>query len=90
VGKLNPCEGKQGNGMNELRTYLNNLSLDEQREFAAKCGTSIGYLRKALSKNHELGAALCVLIEKASLGNVTRKHLHPGDWTSIWPELEAA
>ncbi|ARF50006.1 MULTISPECIES: transcriptional regulator [Pantoea] len=76
--------------MNELRIYLNNLSLDEQREFALKCGTSIGYLRKALSKNHELGAALCVLIEKASSGAVTRKHLHPSDWTSIWPELEAA
>lgn len=69
--------------MNELRIYLNNLSLDEQRAFATKCGTTIGYLRKALSKNHELGAALCVLIEKASAGEVTRKHLHPSDWTAI-------
>jgi len=76
--------------MNELRFYLNSLSPDEQKDFAAQCGTTIGYLRKALSKNHELGAALCVLIEKASSGAVTRKHLHPGDWTSIWPELEAA
>lgn len=76
--------------MNELRLYLNNLSPDEQRVFAAKCGTTIGYLRKALSKNHELGAALCVLIERASFGQVTRKHLHPSDWESIWPELEAA
>jgi len=76
--------------MNELRIYLNNLSLDEQRVFAIKCGTTIGYLRKALSKNHDLGPALCVLIEKASFGVVTRKHLHPSDWESIWPELEAA
>lgn len=76
--------------MNELRIYLNNLSLDEQRAFANKCGTTIGYLRKALSKNHELGAALCVLIEKASSEAVTRKHLHPSDWICIWPELEAA
>lgn len=76
--------------MNELRIYLNNLSLDEQRDFASQCGTSIGYLRKALSKNHDLGAALCVLIERASNGEVTRKHLHPCDWTSIWPELAAA
>ncbi|WP_033750837.1 YdaS family helix-turn-helix protein [Pantoea sp. NGS-ED-1003] len=76
--------------MNELRIYLNSLSLDEQKDFATKCGTSIGYLRKALSKNHELGAALCVLIEKASSGEVTRKHLHPSDWTCIWPELQAA
>lgn len=76
--------------MNELRLYLNSLSQDEQKDFASQCGTSIGYLRKALSKNHELGAALCVLIEKASSGAVTRKHLHPSDWTSIWPELQAA
>lgn len=73
--------------MEELRLYLNSLSLDEQRSFAAACGTSIGYLRKALSRNHELGAALCVLIEKSSNGDVTRKQLHPGDWESIWPEL---
>lgn len=76
--------------MNELRLYLNSLSPDEQKDFAAQCGTTIGYLRKALSKNHELGAALCVLIERASSGAVTRRHLHPGDWTSIWPELQAA
>ncbi|KHO34830.1 antirepressor protein Cro [Enterobacter sp. FB] len=76
--------------MEKLRTYLNSLSLEEQREFASRCGTSIGYLRKALSKNHELGAALCVLIEKFSNGTVTRKDLHPGDWVSIWPELMAA
>ncbi|ALX77773.1 helix-turn-helix domain-containing protein [Cronobacter malonaticus] len=73
--------------MEELRKYLNSLSLDEQRKFAADCGTTIGYMRKALSRNHDLGAALCVLIEKASNGAVTRKDLHPSDWVSIWPEL---
>lgn len=76
--------------MEELRIYLNTLSLSEQRTFADTCGTTIGYLRKALSKNHELGPALCVLIEKASDGKVTRKDLHPTDWESIWPELKAA
>lgn len=76
--------------MEELRIYLNAMSSDEQRLFAERCGTTIGYLRKALSRNHELGAALCVLIETASDGSVTRKHLHPHDWTQIWPELMAA
>ncbi|KLF53525.1 antirepressor protein Cro [Klebsiella aerogenes] len=76
--------------MEALRQYLNSLSLVEQRDFAISCGTTIGYLRKALSRNHELGAALCVSIEKESGGKVTRKHLHPGDWVSIWPELLAA
>lgn len=76
--------------MEQLRTYLNALSLREQREFASRCGTTIGYLRKALSKNHELGAALCVLIERFSNNCVTRKDLHPCDWERIWPELMAA
>lgn len=49
--------------MNELRSYLNSLSLDEQRDFSCRCGTSVGYLRKAISKNQVLGAALSVLIE---------------------------
>ena len=38
--------------MEELRIFLNSLSSDEQRMFACECGTSIGYLRKALSKGH--------------------------------------
>lgn len=75
--------------MNELRFFLNSLSSGEQEVFAQRCGTSIGYLRKALSKNHDLGAALSVLIEQNSNGKVTRHHLHPEDWESIWPELNA-
>lgn len=73
--------------MEELRIFLNALSQEQQREFATKCATSIGYLRKAISKNQELGAALCVLIESASQGVVSRKNLHPADWQKIWPEL---
>ncbi|WP_408068347.1 transcriptional regulator [Yersinia pekkanenii] len=76
--------------MDELRTFLNSLSSGEQAVFARSCGTSIGYLRKALSKNHELGAALSVLIEKNSNSEVTRQHLHPDDWFKIWPELATA
>lgn len=62
--------------------------LVEQRMFACECGTSIGYLRKALSKGQVLGASLCVLIERASNGEVTRQQLRPFDWMNIWPELE--
>ncbi|WP_404999742.1 transcriptional regulator, partial [Escherichia coli] len=68
--------------------FLNSLSSDEQRMFACECGTSIGYLRKALSKGQVLGASLCVLIERASNGEVTRQQLRPFDWMNIWPELE--
>lgn len=76
--------------MDELRIYLNSLSTEEQRMFSTHCGTTIGYLRKALSKGQELGASLSVLIERESEGAVTRKHLHPEDWQKIWPELSAA
>lgn len=77
-----------GVAMEELRIFLNSLSSDEQRMFACECGTSIGYLRKALSKGQVLGASLCVLIERASNGEVTRQQLRPFDWMNIWPELE--
>ena len=73
--------------MNELRLYLNALSRDEQDNFAYRCNTTIGYLRKAISCNQTIGAALSVLIEKESAGVVTRRHLHPNSWGSIWPEL---
>ena len=75
--------------MEKLLAYLNALSPEERDLFAAMCGTSVGYLRKAVSAGQALGAALCVLIETATSGAVTRKDLHPDDWAAIWPELAA-
>lgn len=74
--------------METLRNYLNALSLEKQREFAAHCETSLEYLRKAISKKQKLGAALSVSIETNSGGIVSRKNLHPDDWEKIWPELD--
>lgn len=76
----------QGLPMNELRAFLNTLSQQEQREFSLRCGTTISYLRKAISKKSVLGAELCVRIEKESSNAVTRKHLVP-NWKARWPEL---
>ncbi|EKN4770493.1 YdaS family helix-turn-helix protein [Yersinia enterocolitica] len=73
--------------MNELKSFLNSLSTEEQRDFAKRCGTSIGYLRKVLSTGGCIGAELSVSIEKNSNGQVTRKSLHPNKWKKIWPEL---
>ena len=55
--------------------------------FAGKCGTSPGYLFKAIAIKSKLGAALSVRIEKHSGGEVSRKDLHPDDWADIWPEM---
>ncbi|GKX58372.1 transcriptional regulator [Leminorella grimontii] len=73
--------------MEELRIYLNGLSRGAQENFALRCGTTIGYLRKTLSLNTELGPLLCSLIEQESDQQVTRVKLRPNDWQKIWPEL---
>lgn len=74
--------------MEELLQYINDLSQAERADFAARCKTSEGYLRKACSKGQKLGPALSVAIEAESGGVVTRKHLHPMDWADQWPELK--
>lgn len=73
--------------MEKLIDYLNSLSVEEQIKFSLACGTTVGYLRKACSMKQVLGAKICVAIERASNGCVTRKGLHPDDWANIWPEL---
>jgi len=71
----------------DLRTYLNSLSPDEQAAFAARVGTSVGYLRKAISVGSSFSPELAVAIERESGSNVTRKELFPSRWHLIWPEL---
>lgn len=74
----------------ELITYLNSLPPADRESFAARCSTSIGYLRKAVSAKQTIGPAICTAIEKASSGAVTRRDLRPSDWWLIWPELVTA
>ena len=67
--------------MDTLRTYLNSMSVDAQRAFCLAVGTTIGYLRKAISTGQPLGEALCINIEKASSGAVRCEILRPEvDW----------
>lgn len=73
--------------MQRLRDHLNSLPATDQSLFARRCGTTVGYLRKALSTGQVLGAELCTQIEIASDGAVRRWHLRPDDWHRIWPEL---
>lgn len=73
--------------MHILLAFLNSLSPDEQVGFAQRCGTSVGYLRKAISADQNLGVQICVSVERESGGAVTRKVLRPTDWMANWPEL---
>lgn len=73
--------------MDKLLKFINSLSKDAREAFADACGTSIGYLRKAVSSGQTLSAATCVAVERESNRQVTRKDLRPNDWQSIWPEI---
>lgn len=75
--------------MKELLIYLNGLSKLEQADFAQRCGTTVGYLRKACSKGEQLREKVCALVETHSAGAVKRAELRPEDWMDIWPELRA-
>lgn len=76
--------------MEKLRLYLNNLTAEEKLDFESFINTSIGYLRKAITEKQLINPVTCVLIEKNSLGKVSRKDLRPDDWADIWPELKDA
>lgn len=74
--------------MKILKDFLNEMPRREQEKFAEKCGTTIGYLRKACYKNSELGTEISVAIEKVSRKKVTRIDLHPENYMKKWPELK--
>lgn len=76
-----------GKKMDSLRNFLNSMSTADQEKFAASCGTTIGYLRKAVYSKSEIGPELSVRIEIESKHKVTRKTLHPRNYMLKWPEL---
>ena len=73
-------------GMEELRQYINSLSLEQRALFEQSCGTTIGYLRKAISVGTRLDGALARKIDEASFGKVRKEVLRP----DVWPELVVA
>lgn len=67
--------------MNKLRAYLNCLPSEKQKAFADRCGTTIGYLRKAISKGQSFDADLCIAIERESERAVLCEDIRPdADW----------
>jgi DNA-binding transcriptional regulator YdaS (Cro superfamily) len=70
--------------MEKLRTYLNSLGKVHRAQFVAACGTSEGYLRKAISTGQKLGGDLCISIDRESGGVVTCEDLRPdADWAYL-------
>lgn len=70
--------------METLRSYLSTLSPTEQADFAARSGTSIGYLRKAMSVGQRFDGALVRLLHIESGGAVSLTDLR----ADIWPAGE--
>lgn len=63
--------------MQTLRAYLATLSPTEQSDYATRAGTTIGYLRKALSTKPRLDGALARRLDEESAGAVSRHDLRP-------------
>lgn len=67
--------------MQTLLDYLNRLGKPDRASFVERCGTSEGYLRKAISKGQQLGEKLCIAIDRESSRAVTCEELRPDvDW----------
>lgn len=77
--------------MEKLREYLNGLSKEMRIRYATACGTTEGYLRKAVSVRCQLGADLCIALERESDGVVTCEALRPDvDWAFIRGTVQAS
>lgn len=70
--------------MDSLRSYLSTLSPTEQADYARRSGTSIGYLRKALSIGQRFDGALVRMLHLESGGQVSLTDLR----ADIWPAGE--
>lgn len=74
--------------MKKITEYINRLPTTEQVLFAYKCGTTVNYLRKAVSTGQTLSAKLSVALEQESKGFITRQYLHPHTYWLMWPEIK--
>jgi DNA-binding transcriptional regulator YdaS (Cro superfamily) len=70
--------------MDKLRTFLNSMTPEQQEAFAKACGTSVGYLRKAISTGQQLGESLCINIDCQSNAAVHCEDLRPDvNWAHL-------
>ena len=67
--------------MDELRAFLNSISVQEQESFARKCGTSRMYLRKVVSNGKGLNHLTSIKLEVESSGAICAESVCPDfDW----------
>lgn len=70
--------------MDDLREYLNSLKPADQHRYAKRCGTTVGYLRKAVSVKQRISEGLCIELERESGGKVRCERLRDDvDWAYL-------
>ena len=75
----------------QLRSYLNALPKDDREAFADRCGTTVGYLRKAISAGQRIGESTVINIERESGGAIRCEDLRPDvDWAFLRGSAPAA
>lgn len=73
--------------MNAIANYIekNNMT---RADFAALIGVTPGAVYQYVKMLRPVSGKMCVRIEKATGGGITRQALRPDDWADIWPELK--
>ena len=71
----------------KLKPYIHVLPYGGAKKLAEKLGISSSYLSQIASGRVLPAPSLCVLIERATNGDVPRQDLRPQDYADIWPEL---
>ncbi|UEP42724.1 transcriptional regulator [Burkholderia sp. B21-005] len=70
----------------DLSTYLSSRKIT-QAAFAQQLGVSQGLIYQWLTGRRPIAIDKCVVIERITAGEVSRRELRPNDWQLIWPEL---
>ena len=70
----------------KLKDYLSGY--EKIVNLARSVKKSASFIWQIADGRRSCSPALCVLIEQATNGVVTRKDLRPNDWEAIWPELK--
>lgn len=68
----------------DLKTYLMQMPIPDREQFAQRCGTTWGYLRKQLIVNGRFGPEIAIAVERESGGLVRIESLSPDpDWEYV-------
>lgn len=68
----------------KLLDYLNSLRPADQADFAARCDTSVAYLRQVAYGNRRCGEGLAISIDRESDRQVRMQALRPDmDWDHL-------